>query len=251
MGILTLVIGIGYAVMWNLFIYGTVPDLSQVRAFLYGSACLFAPYLANQLSNVFNPSPKPPQTNQGPAPAPASPTITGLGPASPTAAMAAQSVQITGTNFQAGVTLVLTDPQGRQRPVAPADITDVHPTVFKANLPLDLPGPWKIVVQNPPADASPGFIFTVSGPPTVTALNPAAPVHNAAAQKLTFTGIGFMSGVKVAVTDPNGAVSNTTVTTVTSTSVDVQAILVAVGVWRAVITNPGGQAAGAFQFNVT
>jgi len=58
LGILTIVLGVGYSVIWNLFLYGKPPDgLSDVRSFLLGAACLFAPYLANQLREAFEPSP--------------------------------------------------------------------------------------------------------------------------------------------------------------------------------------------------
>lgn len=56
LGILTIVMGVGYAVIWNLFVYQKVPDLSQVKSFLFGAAVLFAPYLANQVREIFDPS---------------------------------------------------------------------------------------------------------------------------------------------------------------------------------------------------
>lgn len=59
LGILTIVLGVGYTIIWSLFLYQKPPDnLSQVRNFLYGAACLFAPYLANQLRAAFDSSPE-------------------------------------------------------------------------------------------------------------------------------------------------------------------------------------------------
>ncbi len=57
LGILTIVLGVGYTIIWNLLLYQKPPDLSEVRSFLYGAACLFAPYLANQLRATFEKSP--------------------------------------------------------------------------------------------------------------------------------------------------------------------------------------------------
>ncbi len=56
LGILTIVLGVGYSIIWNLFVCGNVPDLAGVRSFLLGAATLFAPYLANQLREIFSPS---------------------------------------------------------------------------------------------------------------------------------------------------------------------------------------------------
>jgi hypothetical protein len=52
-GILTIVLGFGYAAIRHLVMCGNVPDLSGVRNFLFGSATLFAPYLANQVREAF------------------------------------------------------------------------------------------------------------------------------------------------------------------------------------------------------
>ena len=58
LGILTTVLGIGYATIWSLILYQKPPEkLSEVRSFLLGAACLFAPYLANQLRAAFENSP--------------------------------------------------------------------------------------------------------------------------------------------------------------------------------------------------
>jgi hypothetical protein len=66
LGILTTVLGIGYAIIWNLLLYQKPPEgLSQVRSFLLGAACLFAPYLANQLRAAFESSPDKSGANGG------------------------------------------------------------------------------------------------------------------------------------------------------------------------------------------
>lgn len=252
LGILTTVVGIGYAIMWELFLYGTMPDLSGVRTFLYGSACLFAPYLANQVSSVFAPSAATKPADPGATPATA---ITGIGPASPQAAAAAQLIHITGQNFQASAKLSLTDPQGNSRPVNAADITSVQPTMISLNAILNIPGPWQVSVQNPPADASPAYIFTVVGAPTIT--GPVA-IARPTAQAWDLTGTGFMSGltVSLATTGAGAAPIAAVIVAVKSTAVTVQATLPAAGPGGgavppvvAVVTNPGGFASPAFTIN--
>lgn len=247
MGILAIVIGFGYSIMWNLYVYGTVPDLSEVRSFLYGSACLFAPYLANQISSAFTPSAK---TKGGDAPGVA---ITGIAPAEPETDPAAQSLHVIGTGFESGLTLTLTDPAATTQTVSGADITAVATSLVSANVTMNLPGAWKISAANSGAAASSPFLFTVFGPPAITAVAPAAPTQNAAAaQPLTFAGTGFISGLKVVLTSPTAGAAPVTVKadTVTSTSVAVQATINAAGQWSAIVTNPHDKASAAFNFTV-
>lgn len=58
MGILTVVLGLGYFIVWSLFMTGSCPDLKNLSSFLLASASLFAPYLANQLREAISPSEK-------------------------------------------------------------------------------------------------------------------------------------------------------------------------------------------------
>ncbi len=53
-GILTVVVGIGYALVWNILVCGTIPELDKLRTFLVAMAAVFAPYLANQLRGIFS-----------------------------------------------------------------------------------------------------------------------------------------------------------------------------------------------------
>ena len=131
-----------------------------------------------------------------------------------------------------------------------AAITAVAETVISANITLAIPGGWNITVQNPPAAPSQGFIFTVTGPPSITGFKGAAPqTINAAAQEWTFTGTGFMSGLAVALTGPSGAAS-AVVTAVTSTTVSVKAVLNVAGDWKAIATNPSDNASQPFTFKI-
>jgi len=245
MGILGIVVGVGYSIMWSLFIHGTVPDLSGVRSFLYGAATLFAPYLANQLSSAFTPSAKT-------ASVAAATAIAAVAPASPSTVAAAQPLHVVGTGFQTGASLTFTDPSGNTVSVAGADITDVGPTLISCNVVLNTAGSWMVAAANPATASSDAFIFSVSGPPTVTATNPAALTHNAAAQALAFTGSGFMSGLTVALTSPAPGSAAVTITpdSVTATSVAIKATLDLAGNWQAKISNPGNLASDAFSFTV-
>jgi len=243
MGILSIVVGIGYTIIWNLYVNARVPDLSDVRTFLYGCACLFAPYLANQLSGIFTPSAK---TQAG---SPSSALITGVSPGSPTAAAGARALHVTGSGFQTGLSLALTDPAGVASTVSGAAITSAAPTLVAANVTLNAPGSWKVAVANPSAAPSDAFTFSVFGPPTITNSNPAPPVPRAATpQQLTFTGSGFMSGLTVNLTPPGGANAIAVPpVSVTATSVVVSAVVSAAPLYQVVITNPGDHASPPFR----
>lgn len=249
LGILATVIGIGFSIMWNLFIYGTVPDLSEVRNFLYGAACLFAPYLANKLGEVLPSSHK-----QTKGDAPASVSITGVSPTSLRAAAGSQQLQITGSGFQSGLTLTLTDPQQNSQNVSGGDIASVDATLVQANVTLATPGSWQVAVANPSAAPSAAFTFSVAGPPTITAVDPAAPASKADAQDLAFVGAGFVSGLTVSLTVPGAtAASAVKAKSVTSTRVSINTVLAGKGQAKVVITNPGdgNNASAEFPFTVS
>jgi hypothetical protein len=58
LAIVTILLGVGYAIIWNLLIYHKPPDsLSEIQSFLLAAASLFAPYIANQLRAAFQTPP--------------------------------------------------------------------------------------------------------------------------------------------------------------------------------------------------
>ena len=48
-------LGIGYSIVWSLFVTGRLPSLDGVGTYLLGGSALFAPYAFNQLKEVFGP----------------------------------------------------------------------------------------------------------------------------------------------------------------------------------------------------
>jgi hypothetical protein len=51
----TIMLGVGYAMIWSLFTRGQIPALDGIGPFLLGGAALFAPYAFNQLKEAFKP----------------------------------------------------------------------------------------------------------------------------------------------------------------------------------------------------
>lgn len=53
------ILGVGYALIWNLFVNGKLPPLEGIGTYLTGGASLFAPYAINQLRTSLTPPQKP------------------------------------------------------------------------------------------------------------------------------------------------------------------------------------------------
>src|SRR5262249_27244156 len=53
-----MMLGVGYAMIWSLFMRGQIPALEGIGPYLMGGAALFAPYAFNQLKDAFKPAPK-------------------------------------------------------------------------------------------------------------------------------------------------------------------------------------------------
>src|SRR5262245_49330014 len=54
----SIMLGVGYAMIWSLFVRGTIPALEGIGPYLMGGAALFAPYAFNQLKEAFKPAQK-------------------------------------------------------------------------------------------------------------------------------------------------------------------------------------------------
>jgi archaellum component FlaG (FlaF/FlaG flagellin family) len=250
-GILALVIGVGYSIVWNLVVCGTAPDLGPVRAFLVGMAAIFAPYLANQAREIFSPSNPESKEPASPA-APSTIKISGLLPAAPMANPAAQDLTLLGTDFQSWMAITLINPDGQTASIPAANIHIGAPTQCRVEAILDRGGSWKAVVTNPNGTSSGPFTFKVTAPaPAIGGVVPANPLSNAAAQQLTVNGNNLMPNVVATLVAPGGAEKKITPTWVNATQIQLQAVLQPAGAWRIKVANPGNEQAGEFPVNVT
>ena len=249
MGILVIVLGIGYSIIWNLFVAGKVPDLTYVKSFLFGAAALFAPYLANQVRAAFD---------QTPAPTPAaddasSPAITGVVPGSPRSAPGPQQLTLTGKGFDSTLAATLVDPAGNEAPIATAQIT-INPTLLVFNVTLDAPGNWTVKITGAAGSKSASTSFAVYGAPLINAVA-VSPAPGGAAgatpRDITLTGRGFLDGLTAGVIPPGGGAAITPmVKSRTYTQLVLTAPLAAGNNAQVTVTNPGGFASAPVQFNV-
>jgi hypothetical protein len=89
------------------------------------------------------------------------PSISTVTPAQPAQESSAQTLQVQGTGFEAGLVLEVTDPKGAVLDVQGADIQNVLSTSFQAAVLLSVSGTYSLVVRMPDGSASAPFPLTV------------------------------------------------------------------------------------------
>jgi hypothetical protein len=93
--------------------------------------------------------------------APATPTVTGTSPQTPTAGTALQGVYVAGTGFQTGLTVTLTAPDGTSTTASGSSIVVGSSVIFKMTVVLPIAGNYTIVVNNPTGPSSSVATMTV------------------------------------------------------------------------------------------
>lgn len=250
--ILALVLGVGYAIVWNLVVCGASPDLTPIKAFLIGMATIFAPYLANQLREVFSPSNPQPKT-ESLKPAQAAPStirITGITPAVRSVDPNPQPISLFGAEFQAWMSVTLTNPNGDRFDFSGNQVIVGGPNQLTVTARLDRGGNWKAVAASAAGKSSEPFDFAVRAPaPTIANIDPANPT--AATPALTITGQNFMPNAVATLVDSTGTEIQPPTTRTNDTQMQVQATLSQGNQWRIRIQNPGNDQVAEHLFNVT
>jgi len=89
------------------------------------------------------------------------PTVTGVRPPTLNKAVSPQTLTIDGQRFAPGLTVMITDPAGNVTTIPSPDVSQVLPTSFQINMPLELSGNYEIIVKNPDGAVSKTFSFSV------------------------------------------------------------------------------------------
>ncbi|MGH9840903.1 MAG: hypothetical protein ACREEM_19180, partial [Blastocatellia bacterium] len=136
------------------------------------------------------------------------PTISSISPASPTATVGNQNVQVNGGNFQAGLTVTVFFPGGGTGTLSGAQILNVSATSFTMVINFNgNPGSYGIRVNNPNGGQSSVFNFTAQQQvvnPTISSVSPASPTATVGNQNVQVNGGNFQSGLTVTVFFPGG-----------------------------------------------
>ena len=180
------------------------------------------------------------------------PTISSISPAVPTASSSDQTLSVSGTNFQSGLTVSVTFPSGGSTVLSGSQILGVTSTSFQLLITLNGGGTWSIRVNNPNASPSNVFTFTVNSPsPQMTGISPTTANAGSGQLSLTVNGSNFLS---TSVVQWNGSARQTTFVSGTQlTATITSADLAAPGTAQITVSNPspGGGVSSALLFTIS
>jgi len=150
-------------------------------------------------------NPNVPSTSSPSAVPPA--TITAISPSEFVAGLTPQTITVSGTNFQTGLTLSITTSDGTAVTSPSLEITKLTPTSFEANPVLPFVDTPSFRVTNPGAAASNPFTVQVKPAPiapTITTVSLNTSIAAPTTETVTVHGIAFQSGLKLIVTKEGG-----------------------------------------------
>jgi hypothetical protein len=192
----------------------------------------------------------------GPASNPATLQVTGPAPAiralSPNPMPGSNSGQvltITGTGFQAGLTL-----QVGSTTLPSSQLMSVTAAVIQVNLVVGLTTrPFAVTVKNPDGQVSNSVNFQVNAPPapSITLLNPSQMTGSKTAQTLTIGGTSFQSGAGLTVLVGATNYTGSQVTFVSGSQIKVSVVTgVGARTLNVRVTNPSGMASNLVTLTV-
>jgi len=185
------------------------------------------------------------------------PTIASITPTTIGISAAKQMVAFTGTGFETGISVLLTDPNGTNQSFVNATLQTPAPGTVRAFALLNVTGSWKYQLRNPDGGEADGT-FNVGPPlpnqilpPAITGITPGNLVANDAEQLITIQGASFQSGLVASFALPNLGITDTgTVVSATPTGIQVKALLGQAGSWSVSLQNPDGAPSNIFNFTV-
>lgn len=179
-------------------------------------------------------------------------TISSLSPNPMTASTSNQTLTINGSGFVSGAAVHYSF----GTTYGTMQVTSTTSTQIQAIINTGATAQnWTIQVVNPSGASSNSATLTVTAPsatPSISSVTPNPMTGSAAAQTLTISGSGFVSGDKVQATSPAGAVQQLTLSSVTSTQIQASIVTGATaGAWSITVLNANGVSSNAATLNVT
>ncbi len=184
------------------------------------------------------------------------PSITSMSPLTPVRSANDQSVTVNGSNFQQGLTVSVTFPNGSGTILSGTQIQEVTPTSFRMRITLNATGNWSIRVNNPGGIQSNTFNYSVQSmiqTPSVFLLDPTTPFASPTDQDVLVIGSNFQPNLTVVVTFPTGGgttLSGSQILNITPSAFVMRITLNATGSWSIRVNNPDGGQSGLFSFMV-
>lgn len=182
------------------------------------------------------------------------PKITGIVPEKPTVSPKAVTVVINGEEFQSGLSLQVTTPDGQVRTLAGMDITSQRAVSFQVQFTFDAEGRYSFVVLNHDGKRSAPFAVEarrVANRPSIDQVTPAEFSKSPEPQVVTITGRNFQPGLKLSVTDPTGTVTVADrIDKVDAQTVVLRLVFEQSGSYAVMITNPSGESSNTVSLSV-
>lgn len=183
-----------------------------------------------------------------------SPQINSISPSTPTRRDTDQSVSVSGSGFQSGLTITVFYPGGSST-LSGSQIQNVTSSSFTMLITLNITGSYGIRVNNPDGGQSNTFNFNVQNPistPQISSISPSNPTAKNSDQSVSVSGSGFQSGLTITVFYPGGSstLSGTQIQSVTSTSFTMLITLSITGTYGIRVNNPDGGQSNTFNFSV-
>jgi hypothetical protein len=184
------------------------------------------------------------------------PSVGNTSPFSPTAAATAQTIGVTGSDFESGLTVTLTAPNGSTTTLSGSQIHNVSATSFQMMAVLSSGGQYSFQVTNPDGGMSAPFYFMVaaafpvqptSALPIITTLSPSS-ATSGTAFTLTVKGSNFVSGATVLW---NATPLSTTFVSSTQLAAPVSASLTASSGTVSITVSSGGQTSAPASFTIS
>ena len=163
-------------------------------------------------------------------------TITQIGSTSIVASSSVQSVTITGTNFQPGLTLTVAETGGPTQTFSGTALTNFSPTSFQVAVVFATAGSYAFSVAAPGTTVSTPMTLSVRLPGVMlSSVLPASVVSGGSVQTITVTGANFLSSVVLTVNEIGGSVqtfSGSQLANLTATSFQVGVTFATVGTYN-------------------
>lgn len=180
------------------------------------------------------------------------PSISSVSPSSPTVSNSDQNVQVSGSNFQNGMTVTIFFPGGGSGILSGTQLQNITPTSFRMVATLNIVGTYGIRINNPSGLQSSTFNFqTQAAAPSISSISPSGVCAQSGDRNFTVSGSNFVSGLTVTAFFPGGGsatVSGTQIQNVTSTSFTMTVTLNVIGTYNFRVNNPGGSQSSQFPY---
>lgn len=182
------------------------------------------------------------------------PSISSISPANPSPSPAVQTITVAGANFRTGLVFSLRGPDGAVNAYSQT-VSGVTTTSFSVAVVLSAPGSWTASVKNIDGLESSGSVFTVSGtessgPPQILSITPGILFRNASVQSFSINGQNFRAGATVSVTNPAGSELQSSIASLSDSSITVNATFNATGLYTVTVRNADGSQSGPFSLTV-